>query len=41
MKDYGLDDLEQMEQVSGLYVGTGFYIYEKLGSSNLIECILP
>ena len=26
MKDYGLEDLEQMEQVWGLYVGTGFHI---------------
>ena len=26
MKDYGLEDSEQMEQVWGLYVGTGFYI---------------
>ena len=27
MKNYGLEDLEQIEQVSVLYVGTGFYIY--------------
>ena len=26
MKDYGLEDSEQMEQVWRLYVGTGFYI---------------
>ena len=26
MKDYGLEDSKQMEQVRGLYVGTGFYI---------------
>ena len=26
MKDYGLEDSEQIELVWGLYVGTGFYI---------------
>ena len=26
MKDYGLEGSEQMEQVWGLFVGTGFYI---------------
>ena len=30
MKDYGLEDSEQMEQVWSLYVATGFYIYEQL-----------
>ena len=27
MKDYGLEVSEQMEQVQGLYTGTGFYIF--------------
>ena len=30
MKDYELEDSEQMEQVQGLYVGADFYIYEQL-----------
>ena len=29
MKDYGLRGTEQMEQVWGLYIGTGFYILEQ------------
>ena len=41
MKDYGLEDYEQMKQVWGLYVGAGFYIWEQLWSSELIECISP
>ena len=32
MKDYGLEDLEQMEQVWGLYIGTSFCIKEQLWS---------
>ena len=28
MKDYGLEDSEQMKQVWGLYIGTSFYIYK-------------
>ena len=39
MKDYGLEDLEQMEQVWGLYVETGFYIQEQLWSCELNKCI--
>ena len=30
MKNYELEDSEQMEQVWDLYVGTGFYIQEQL-----------
>ena len=30
MKDYGLEVSEQMEQVQGLYTGTGFYIQEQM-----------
>ena len=26
IKNYGLEDSEQMEQVWGLYIGTSFYI---------------
>ena len=40
MKGYGLTGLEQMEHVWGLYIATGFYIYEQLWSCELIECIL-
>ena len=32
MKGYGLEGSEQMEQVWGLYIGTVFYIEEKLWS---------
>ena len=41
MKDYGLEGSEQMEQVWGLYVGTGFYIYKLLWSCEHIECNSP
>ena len=40
MKDYGLKDSEQREQVWGSYIGTFFYIYEQLlWSCELTECI--
>ena len=39
MKDYGLEDSEQMEQVWSLYVGTGFYVQEQLWSCELIKCV--
>ena len=39
MKDYGVEESEQMEQVWGSYVGKGFYIYEQLWSCALTECI--
>ena len=39
MKDYGLEDSEQMEQVWGLYVGTGIGIEEQLWGCELTECI--
>ena len=29
MKDHGLEGLEQIEQVRGLYIETGFYILEQ------------
>ena len=32
MKGYGLEGSEHMEQVWGLYIGTVFYIEEKLWS---------
>ena len=41
MNDYGLERSEKMEQVWGLYVGTGLYISEQLFSCGLIECISP
>ena len=39
IEDYGLEDLEQMEKVWGLFVETGFYIEEQLWSCELIEWI--
>ena len=30
MKDYGMEDSEQMEEIQGLYIGTGFYIQVQL-----------
>ena len=41
MNGCGLKGLEQMEQVWGLYIETGFYIWEQLWSCELIECISP
>ena len=37
MKDYGLEGSEQMEQVWGLFVGTGFYIRNNCEVVNLLN----